>query len=128
MRALLDTHAFLWWVLDDAHLSDAGRDIIGDGSNEVIVSAATAHEIGIKAASGRLALPEPPEIYVPSRIRSEGFAALAIDVAHALRAARLPMFHRDPWDRLLIAQAQVEGLPIITPDPVISRYDVETIW
>jgi PIN domain nuclease of toxin-antitoxin system len=128
MKALLDTHTFLWWVLDDPNLSEAGREIIGDGSNEVIVSAATAHEIGIKAASGKLSLPEPPEIYVPGRIRSEGFASLAIDVTHALRAARLPMIHRDPWDRLLIAQAQVEGIPIITADPAIGRYDVDTIW
>lgn len=128
MRALLDTHAFLWWVLDDPRLSEESRRVIQASSNDVLLSAASAHEIAIKATSGKLRLPQPPDAYVPSRIAAEGFQTLAIEVVHALRAGRLPMIHRDPFDRLLIAQAQIEGLPIITADPAIGRYDVETIW
>lgn len=128
MRALLDTHAFLWWVLDDPRLSDESRRVIQAASNDVLVSAATAHEIAIKTASGKLKLPQPPDSYVPGRIASEGFEPLPIEVVHALRAGRLPPIHRDPFDRLLIAQAQIEGIPIITADPAIGRYDVETIW
>ena len=128
MRILLDTHAFLWWVLDDPHLSPAAREIIADGSTDVLVSAATAYEVGLKAASGRLTIPGSPETYVSSRISLEGFEPLAIGVPHALRAAVLPPIHRDPFDRLLVAQAQIEGVPIMTVDPAIARYDVETIW
>lgn len=128
MKALLDTHAFLWWVLDSPALSEASRELMGDGRNDLYLSAASAMEIAIKARRGRLALPEPPESYVPSRLVSEGFHALPVEIAHALRVARLPDIHRDPWDRLLVAQAQVEGIPIVTADPAIAQYDVETIW
>ncbi len=128
MRALLDTHAFLWWVLDSSALSNVGRELMGDGRNDLYLSAASAMEIAVKAHRGRLALPEPPESYVPSRLVSEGFQAMPIEIAHALRVARLPDIHRDPWDRLLVAQAQIEGIPIVTADPAIARYDVETIW
>jgi PIN domain nuclease of toxin-antitoxin system len=128
VRALLDTHAFLWWVLDSSALSDVGRDLMGDGRNDLYVSAASAMEIAIKARRGRLALPEPPESYVPSRLVSEGFTAMPVELGHALRVARLPDIHRDPFDRLLVAQAQVEGIPIVTADPAIAQYDVETIW
>ncbi|HET7028372.1 MAG TPA: type II toxin-antitoxin system VapC family toxin [Candidatus Limnocylindrales bacterium] len=128
MRLLLDTHAFIWWVLDDRRLSNRSRELIGDRANDVLVSAATAYEIAVKAARGRLTLPEPPETYVPSRMAGEGFAPLPVQVAHAVRAGALPPIHRDPWDRLLIAQAQLDDLPILSADPAIGRYDVETIW
>ena len=128
MKALLDTHAFIWWVLDSAELSDLGREVMADGSNEIYLSAVSAAEIAIKVRRGRLTLPESPESYVPGRLATEGFLPMPIDLGHALRLARLPDIHRDPFDRLLIAQAQVEGLPIITADPAIAQYDVETIW
>jgi PIN domain nuclease of toxin-antitoxin system len=128
VRALLDTHTFLWWVLDVPRLSAESRTILEDGANELLFSAASAFEIALKARSGRLTLPESPEAYVPDRLIANSFTRLAIDLGHALRAGTLPWIHRDPFDRLLIAQAQMEGLPILTADPVISRYDVETIW
>ncbi len=129
MRLLLDTHAFLWWASDGgSRLSEEARDAIASESNEVLLSTASALEIGIKAARGRLELPDDPDRYIPDRLRMHGFGALSIDLAHALRASVLPVIHRDPWDRLLVAQAQIEQIPIVTSDPIIGRYDVETIW
>jgi PIN domain nuclease of toxin-antitoxin system len=128
VRCLLDTHSFLWWVLEDARLSAIARETIVDPAVEVFVSPASAWEIAIKAALGRLDLPEPAPRYVPSRITANDFRELPVTVAHAVHTADLPLIHRDPFDRLLIAQAQVERLPIVTNDPAIPRYDVETIW
>lgn len=128
MKALIDTHAFLWWLLDADRLSAEGRRLLSDPANEFLLSAASAVELSIKVGQGRLTLPEPVESFVPSRLSSEGFQALSIELGHALRVARLPLIHRDPFDRILVAQAQVENLPILTADPAISRYDVETIW
>lgn len=128
MRALLDAHAFIWWVLDTPQLSATCRDIVSDGDNEVYFSVASAYEIAYKADQGRLSLPAAPEAFVRDRLATNGFVPLRIELAHALRAAVLPHIHRDPFDRLLVAQAQIEGLAILTADPAISRYDVETIW
>ena len=128
MRAILDTHTFLWWVLDIPRLSADARSILEDGANELLFSAASAYELTIKAQTGRLTLPEPAHSYVPSRLVANAFKPLSIELTHALRAGSLPAIHRDPFDRVLIAQAQIEGLPILTADPAISRYDVETIW
>lgn len=128
MRALLDTHTFLWWNLGDPQLSPTAQDFIGDGRNEILLSAASAWEIAIKYAKGRLTLPEPPERYVANRIAHYGFQALPILVSHALSVARLPLIHHDPFDRLLIAQSQMENLPILTADPEIAKYTVDIIW
>lgn len=129
MRVLLDTHALLWWASGGgARLSDAARELIEDGATVVLVSAASLCEISIKVALGRLELPGEPEVYVPQLLERHGFGALPIDAAHALRAGSLPLLHRDPWDRLIVAQAQIEGLPVLTADPAIGRYDIEVIW
>ena len=128
MRVLLDTHTFIWWLLDGPRLSDVARSILEDRANEVLLSATSAYEIAVKTARGRMTLPEPAESYVSSRLASEGFTPLPIQIAHAVRAGTLPPIHGDPWDRLLVAQAQVEGVPILTADPAIARYEVETIW
>ncbi len=128
MRALLDTHAFLWWVLEDPRLSITARATIADPDIEVLVSAVSAWEITIKAAAGRLDLPEPARTYVPSRTSANDFHELPISVAHAVGVGDLPGLHRDPFDRMLVAQAQVEGIPIVTNDAAIARYDIETIW
>ena len=128
MRALLDTHAFLWWDLDDPHLSALAADLIGDGQSEILVSAASLWEIALKVGHGRLKLPGPIERYVPARLATYRFGTLPVSAEHALRVARLPEIHRDPFDRLLVAQAQVEGLPIVTADPAIGRYDVDVLW
>lgn len=129
MRVLLDTHVVLWWAsAGGRHLSRVARDLIAADDTDAIVSVVSALEISAKAARGRLELPDVADRYVPQLIERHGFATLSVHLAHALRAGSLPDVHRDPWDRLLIAQAQVEGLPIITADPAIGRYDVETIW
>ena len=129
MRALLDTQAFLFWNLDVGRLSKRAFDLIGDEANEVYVSVASAWEISIKYAKGHLRLEEgEPGAWVPSRIALDGLQILNIELTHALRAGALPPMHKDPFDRLLIAQAQLERLPILTSDPNFARYEVEVIW
>lgn len=129
MRVLLDTHAFLWWVSErGARLSDRAREVIVDGDTEVALSIASVWEIAIKTGAGRMDLPDAVERYVPDRLQRHAIELLAIELSHALRAGALPRIHGDPFDRMLVAQAQVEGLPILTANPMISRYDVETIW
>jgi PIN domain nuclease of toxin-antitoxin system len=128
VRVLLDTHVFLWWVLEDSRLTDLARETITDPKVDVLVSPVSAWEIAIKAADGRLDLPEPSRTYVPSRIAANDFHELPVTIDHCLRTADLPRIHRDPFDRLLVAQAQAEALPLVSGDPAISRYDVETIW
>jgi PIN domain nuclease of toxin-antitoxin system len=126
---LLDTHSFLWWTSErGARLSPPARDAISSETSEVLISVVTAWELAIKASNGRIDLPEPVDRYVPRRIRRYRLRVLDISLEHALRAASLPVIHRDPFDRMLVAQAQVEGIPIVTNDPAITRYDVETIW
>jgi PIN domain nuclease of toxin-antitoxin system len=128
MRVLLDTHVFLWWVTNDARLSSRARDLISNGENEIMMSAASGWEIAIKSRLGRIQLPEDPERFVPEQIISNGFNGLPILLDHALRVYALPDHHRDPFDRMLVAQGQIEHLPIITADPQIAKYDVEVIW
>jgi PIN domain nuclease of toxin-antitoxin system len=114
--------------MDDPRLSARSRQILADGNNEIYLSASSAWEIAIKAARGRLTLPEPPASYVPSRMALHHFLHLPIQVSHALQVYKLPDLHQDPFDRLLVAQAQLEGLPILTADETITRYEVEIIW
>ena len=128
MRALLDTHSFLLWNAGDPKLSKAAHEFISEGRNEVFLSAASAWEIAVKYARGRLILPEPPEKYVPERLLTQNFTSLPIQVSHALHVASLPDIHQDPFDRLLVAQSQLESLPLLTSDGVFSRYGVEVIW
>jgi len=128
MKALLDTHTFLWWNLDAPQLSQTVREFIADGDNEIFLSAASAWEIAIKYAKGRLELPEPPDRYVPSRQRLHHFTALPIQLTHALQVYALPAVHNDPFDRLLIVQSQLEKMPLLTVDSEILRYGVEVIW
>lgn len=129
MKVLLDTHAFLWWASErGARLSDRGRDLLADGATEAALSIASVWEIAIKVGAGKMVLPGPVGRYVPDRLRHDGFDLLGIELAHVVRAGDLPRLHGDPFDRMLVAQAQVEGIPILTSDPAIARYDVETIW
>ncbi|MBF6604950.1 MAG: type II toxin-antitoxin system VapC family toxin [Candidatus Limnocylindrales bacterium] len=129
MRVLLDTHVLLWWASGGgASLSTTARELIADPSTEALVSAASAYEIAIKSGAGRLDLPDDSTSYVEDLVRRHRFGPIAIDLRHALQAGALPRIHRDPFDRILVAQAQIERVPIVTADPVISRYDVETIW
>lgn len=128
MKYLLDTPTFLWWCADAEQLSPHARDIIADGRNEIYFSAASAWEIAIKTGKSRLTLPEEPGRYVASRIHLHRFLALAVQISHALRVYELPHHHADPFDRLLIAQCQLESLSLITKDEEIKKYDVEAIW
>jgi PIN domain nuclease of toxin-antitoxin system len=129
LKALLDTHVFLWWVSErGSRVSGIARDLIEDGETEILVSVASMWEIAIKVGAGRLELPSPVAGYLPERMQQHGFGTLPIEVDHALHVARIPPIHRDPFDRLLVAQAQIEGIPILTADPAIAQYDVETIW
>lgn len=125
---LLDTHAFLWWNAAEDRLSDEARAVITDGGTEVLLSVASIWEVATKVAKGRLTIPGEVGQYVAERLERNHWLSLPLDVNHAVRAATLPMIHTDPFDRMLVAQAQLEGVPILTKDAAITRYDVETIW
>lgn len=126
MRLLLDTHAFLWLNAAPERLGAVLTDI-EDSRNQLVVSAATSWEIAIKHARGRLPLPDPPVQYVPDLIRRIGAEALAIEHAHALGVAALPPLHRDPFDRLLVAQARSIEATLVTADEKIAAYPVTTL-
>lgn len=128
MRVLLDTHAFLWATSDDERLSYLARDLIRDPEQELLFSPASAYEIAVKTAAGRLQLPEDPATYVITRIAMFALQTLPITVEHAVEAAALPPIHADPWDRLLVAQARAEAVPILTANRIVRQYDVETVW
>lgn len=127
MRYLLDTHVWLWLQAAPARLHADLIDELRDGRTSLWLSAVSSWEIAIKWSAGKLALPEPPDSYVPSRMERSGVEGLAIEHAHALRVAELPRHHADPFDRLLIAQALVDGLTIVTADPAFDAYDVPVI-
>ena len=122
MKLLLDTHVLLWWLADDP-LSRAADEAMRSPRNAVCVSAASAWEIGIKVGLGKL---RPPES-LSTRLREERFTPLPVTVEHGLRVGELPLLHKDPFDRLLVAQAQLESLTIVTRDPRIARYDVPVL-
>jgi len=128
MKALLDTHAFLWWIDDDSRLSSSARMIIENRENQVFFSAASAWEIAIKTQFGKLRLPSSPDIFITEHLSLNGFEPLPISISHALHTASLPSLHRDPFDRVLIAQSRTERLPLLTCDGLIIQYSVETIW
>jgi PIN domain nuclease of toxin-antitoxin system len=126
VRILLDTHVFLWLHTDPERLGEH-LTLLEDQRSELLVSAASSWEIAIKYGLGRLALPEPPERYVPERLRLMGAKPLAIEHRHALAVAGLPRLHRDPFDRLLVAQAGLLDTAILTADPQIVQYPVRTL-
>ena len=124
MNLLLDTHVFLWAVDDNPNLSPAAREAIINGTNIVYVSAATAWEISIKRANGKLTIPESDYL---EELRVHRFMPLSITTEHALAVENLPPHHKDPFDRMLIAQAQKEKLTLVTRDRRIKNYDVRII-
>ena len=125
MRLLLDTHAVLWWFMDDPHLSAPARTAIVSSDNEIFVSACVGYEILYKQRLGRL---RPLPDSLPRQIQRDGMAVLPISLDHALAAAVLPGPHRDPWDRIMMAQAQIEGLTVVTVDPAFGDYGVPVLW
>jgi len=128
MRALLDTHVLLWWLVDDTRISERARRLISNPDSEIYFSAASSWELSIKVALGRLELPGPPRTVIPKVLREQSFEALDVTHAHALAVAELPPHHRDPFDRMLVAQARLEKLAIVTGDPMIGRYGTKVIW
>jgi PIN domain nuclease of toxin-antitoxin system len=127
VKVLLDTQVWLWMQGSPERFGDDARGLVEDTAVTLFFSSASSWEIAIKWALGKLGLPEPPEDYVPGRLRSSGVTPLPVEHSHALRVASLEHHHRDPFDRLLVAQALVEDVPILTADPVFSRYPVERI-
>ena len=128
MRVLLDTHAFLWWITDDERLSAPARAAISSGDNLIFVSAATVWEIVVKSRLGRLPIREQIEGFIPAELEANAFQPLSITVRHALRLESLPDHHRDPFDRILVAQALAEEMPLISGDQAVRAYPVSTIW
>jgi PIN domain nuclease of toxin-antitoxin system len=122
---LLDTHVWLVLQTQPSRLCDDIRSLLADPTSRLLLSTASAWEVAIKYALGKLPLPEPPERYVPSRLRRDGVDPLPVGLSHALHVATLPGHHADPVDRLLVAQAQLEGAVLVTADPLMERYDVE---
>jgi PIN domain nuclease of toxin-antitoxin system len=127
VRLLLDTHAFLWAAADPDQLRPNARAAIEDSANEGLVSAGVAWEISIKVALGKLTVPADPAVWFPARVSSLGFQALDISAAHALAVGGPPDVHRDPFDRIMIAQAQIEGLTFVTRDPENQKYPINVL-
>ena len=128
MRLLLDTHTFLWWTTEAPQLSLHASELILDGRNQIFLSVVSIWEIAIKAAKGKLILPEEPTAYITSRINFYRIQVLPVQASHALQVYALPTHHADPFDRLLIAQSQIELLPLISADVNIRRYAVDVVW
>lgn len=128
MRFLADTHAMLWWLLDDPRLSRRARAELSDGANELCWSMASSWEIAVKLSLGKLELDRPLHRLFADLVGGQGVVVLPIGHEHCARLADLPRLHRDPFDRMLVAQAQHEGIPIMTADPKIAAYEVEILW
>ena len=128
MKVLLDTQTFLWWIASDSQLSERARTVIEDADHQLFLSAASGWEIAIKTRIGKLRLADDLHGFVSEQLRINAIQVLPIQMAHALHMATLPDHHRDPFDRMLVAQSQLEQLPILTIDPQIARYSVTVIW
>lgn len=124
MRLLIDSHTFLWWSEAAPALSPTVRDAISDPANEVLISTAALWELIIKASSGKLILPDDIE----TMVATQRFSVLAITFAHLRRNATLPWHHRDPFDRMMIAQGLAEGIPVATADQRFAAYGVQIVW
>jgi len=125
---LLDTHAFLWWVSDAPILSAAARHAIRDPETKCLLSLASCWEIAIKHSLGKLRVPAPLERFIPEQMASNRFQPLEIGFRHVARVAELPFHHRDPFDRLLVAQALEEDLILVSSDSAFDSYGVTRLW
>lgn len=128
MKVLLDTHTFLWWINDDPRVSKEARQIIENGKNTLYLSAASGWEIAIKSRLGKLTIPSEIKTFFIEQLTVNAILPLPVMMHHALHVYTLPDLHRDPFDRLIIAQAQLEDLPVLTADPQIAAYRVEVMW
>jgi len=127
MRVLLDTHVLLWWLHDSARLRSGTRDLLASAANELLWSAASTWELAIKAGLGRVEFREPLHDFVVRMCAEQSLIPLPIQLAHAARVVDLPPLHRDPFDRLLVAQAAVEAVPLVTADAQLSGYGIECL-
>jgi PIN domain nuclease of toxin-antitoxin system len=127
MRLLVDTHAFLWFVAGDSRLSGPAKRAMEAGAAEWCISAASVWEMAIKSALGRLRLPAPMPEYVAEKVQG-GLRVLSVEWSHAAAVEAMPPHHGDPFDRLIVAQAQIERLPVVTRDAVFREYGVRVIW
>ncbi len=128
MRLLLDTHTFLWWVNDASPLSRRARSAIADPGNECWLSLASCWEMAVKLSLGKLKIGASIERFIPEQLAANGFRELGIELRHVACVSRLQFHHRDPFDRLLAAQAIEEGLTIVSADRVFRRYGVNRVW
>jgi PIN domain nuclease of toxin-antitoxin system len=128
MKLLLDTHTFIWFIMGSPNLSTRARALIEDVANEQFLSVASLWEIAIKLSIGKLTLSSPFDVLIPPQLSLNGFELLNIEIEHAAVVATLPFHHRDPFDRLLIAQAMVENMSIVSIDAVLDAYPVARLW
>lgn len=128
MRLLLDTHTLIWWWLEDPSLSEIARAATSAPGADILVSAVSGFEIAQKVRHGKLPVMTEPLARYSDYVVDEGFAHLAISVKHAVRAGLLPGEHRDPFDRLLAAQALIENLTVVTRDPAFAAFGCRTLW
>ena len=128
MRLLLDTHTLIWYYQTDPKMSASARSLIEDPANTVLVSPASHWEIAIKISIGKLPLRQPFPDFVEQAILDNGFVILPIKPKHTAVVASLPFHHKDPFDRLLIAQALAEGIPLVSADPALDQYGIQRLW
>ena len=128
MKLLLDTQCWLWWFAQPERLNSDAIAQIDDETNEIWLSVASVWEMGIKVAIGKLPLPEPLDSYISSRMMQLGAKSLAITATHAVQVSALPLHHRDPFDRMLIVQAQMEDMMLVSGDLMFRQYDVSLLW
>ena len=128
MNFLLDTHAFLWFIAGDDKLSPTARELIEEPTNQPLFSAASLWEIAIKVSIGKLSLAQPFATFIPEQLALNGINLLGIELEHTAVVSTLPFHHRDPFDRLLIAQAMVEKMPLISVDHAFGEYAVKVLW
>ena len=130
MRLLLDTHSFLWFITNDPQLSAVARSLIADPNNEILVSPASYWEVAIKVSMGKYPLSVPFQTFITHGIDGNGFKILPIEPRHAARVASLPFpsRHKDPFDRMIVAQAIIEGMPLISVDQQLDAYGITRIW
>jgi PIN domain nuclease of toxin-antitoxin system len=128
VKLLLDTCTFLWIAAGSSQLSKRAIELFSDPANEVFLSAVSSWEMAVKHSMGRLLLPAAPDDFIPAQREAHGIASLPLSEEEALYVSRLPSLHRDPFDRMLICQAVVNGFAVLTPDTLISQYAVRTFW
>ena len=128
MRLLLDTHTFLWWINNDPSLSEPARIAISSKVNECYLSLASCWELAIKTSIGKLQLTKSVDRFIPEELAANDFQLLSIDFRHVAKVETLPFHHRDPFDRLLVAQALIEKMTIISADAVLSEYGIKRLW